>query len=201
MVSQSVKGWLVLGIVVALGFAAYLGVKNKLDKNSVPLVVSSDAGRQQELRRRAETGEPDAQLALSLVLQGTPEGDSLLKKAADSGYGPAVVTLARRALGGDQQLSQSAAVLLEKAARNGYYPAAVELADCLRSGSCGARSAEDALMWVIASRYWAKEGKIKSNLLHDVEAKLMREVSSARVPVIQQRARDLVASVQMKDSD
>lgn len=201
MHSQFTKGGLILGIVVVLGFASYLGVENIRDTTALPLVVSAHTEQERKLRMRAAAGEPHAQLALSLVLQGTPEGDRLLKEAAGSGYGPAVVVLARRALGGDEQLSQSAAVLLGKAARSGYYPAAVELADCLRSGACGARSAEDALMWVIASRYWVKEGRIKSNLLNDVEAELMREVSLARLPVIEQRARALVADVQMKDSD
>lgn len=201
MQSQFVKVGLILGIVVILSLPAYLGVENMRDTKAVPLVASSHTDHEQELRRRAAAGEPHAQLALALVLQGTPEGEHLLKNAAGTGYAPAMVVLARRALGGDKESSQSAAVLLGKAARSGYYPAAVELGDCLRSGSCGAQSAEDALMWAIASRYWAKEGKIKHNLLNDLEAELVREVSATRIPLIEQRARALVAEVQMKDSD
>lgn len=178
-------------LLIAVSFGIVLIVGLVMALKSPDVAVHSNASSNEHierLRAKAKVGDNDARMELSLLVQGTPEAEELLRSAADSGHPPAIVALARTWMSGDVQAATLARAKLEALARSGYYPAILELASCIEEGQCGPASATDAYMWTLVSRDLSQRGLIGENLLASNEMRLKGSLSPSERQATMARA-------------
>lgn len=170
-------------IAIALFFVLPRSSSNPVTSNQTTIE------QRQELERKAAKDDPVAQYALTLLVDDPVRQRGLLRKSADAGYPPAVMTLAVSLMSENHEEKAGARKMLEGIAQRGYYPAVVELSRCLSQGLCGDASQRDALMWSVVSRLLTEEKKIEANLLKGDELKLRAGLTDSEINRAQSSAR------------
>lgn len=162
-------------IIIAIGLVAGLTIlilpNSKNHTPTTPSYIKS--AKLQELELRALKGDPEAQYGLSLYIDDVNRSFELIKRAAESGYPPAVMTYADMIMSRDKQGAIRARRMLEQVAENGYYRAIVALAQCLSEGKCGPASNKDALTWALVFQLATKQKLIDRTKLTDIDKKLL----------------------------
>lgn len=149
-----------------------------------------------ELENLARSGDPIAQYELTLFLDDPEEIRSLLKKASESGYPPAIVTYAVSMMSDDEKSGIQARTILESAAKNGYYPAIVELTLCVSKGKCGPSSPKIAFTWAVVSRLLFDRKMIQENKLKLNEERIREQLSNEEVITAENNAKELTGRIQ-----
>jgi hypothetical protein len=183
-----------LGVLLVLCSLAILVL---LCNKPIRPIPSTDIkiGERAELEKRAESGDPVAQYELTLFVDDPIKISALLKKAAESGYAPAVVTYATSIMDDNEISANQARKMLESVAIKGYYPAIIELTHCISQGDCGPASIKDALSWAIASRLLLERKLIKQNALRQDEESLRRHLSLSDLSVAEEHAQLIVKKI------
>lgn len=149
-----------------------------------------------ELENLARSGDPIAQYELTLFLDDPKEIRSLLKKASESGYPPAMVTYAVSIMSDNAESSIQARMILESAAKDGHYPAIVELTLCVSKGKCGPSSARTALTWAVVSRLLFDRKLIEQNKLESDEENFREQLSKEEAITAETTAKELASRIQ-----
>lgn len=152
----------------------------------------------QELKQKAAAGDPAAQYTLTLFVDIT-QGEVLMKKSAEAGYPPAVVTYAD--MMENKEGSAQARTMLEKTAKDGYYPAIKMLTHCIARGSCGAASQKDALLWATVSRLLVEDNKLRTNELSEDEQQLLVGLTSDELKAAQSEAKSIADKITKVTND
>ena len=173
--------------LVSCGVVIFM-LKAKERPPVTPSHISQDDLR--GLEQRAAAGDPVAQYGLTLYIDDEKRVNELIKKAAKSGYPPAVVTYADRLISQEKPEGLKAKGILEDVAKQGYFPAITLLASCRENGECGLASKEDALKWAAFARLLIvqKNSDKKKLYLYDVDNKSL-ESDKKNASEVEQRLR------------
>lgn len=160
-------------VIVVLGAGLWFAMGTP-GKESPPVASNQISPEKlSELKQKASAGDASAQYALTLYVDDASQAEQLLKKAADAGHPPAVVTFAGTLMNRGGAEAARARTMLEGAAQRGYYPAIAELVRCLDAGECGPPSKVAAYTWVTVSGLMVQQGKIEKSELSE-EGKRLR---------------------------
>lgn len=178
-------------LVTVLWFA--MGARGK----ESPPVASNQitAEKLSELKQKAAAGDASAEYALTLYVDDASQAEQLLKKAADAGYPPAMVTFAETLMNKGGADAARARKMLEGAAQRGYYPAIVELVRCLDAGECGTPSRVVAYTWVAVADLLAQQGKIEKSELGEEGKRLRPQLTQVELVQAQANAKAIAERV------
>lgn len=188
-------GIVITAALIIAVFAAIFSLQNRSHKQPVASNEISDRARA-DLERRAKDGDPEAQYALTLLVDDPFQQRRLMEQAVSAGYPPAVTTYAVSIMSEKPGDAQRAKRLLQDAALKGYYPAIVELAHCVEIGACGPASEAEALQWMILSRLLASNKIIEKNLIRADEERILSRLSNNAVLDAEAAARKNYEQVQ-----
>jgi hypothetical protein len=183
---------------VVIGVLLLLGLIWLLLSRPGELPIPSNAvtpGERQELERRASAGDAMAQYSLTLLIDDAAKRAEMLKRAADGGYPPALVTYALSLADRGGPEAAHARGLLERAAKTGYYPAITELAACLELGTCGSTDRQAAMSWVVVSQLLKQSSKIPNDELEAAGSRIRATLQPKQIADAELIARDLVSSM------
>jgi TPR repeat protein len=181
--------------MVVLGAVAWLAAGLR-GKDSPPVTSNQVAPEKlRELQQKAASGDAAAQYALTLYTDDANEAEQLLKKAADGGYPPAIVTLSQTLMSRGGAQAARAKTILEGAAQRGYYPAIVELVHCLEAGECGPPSKVEAYTWIGVADLLAQQGKIAKSQLSEEEKRLRPQLTPPELDRARENAQTIAQRV------
>jgi hypothetical protein len=148
------------------------------------------------LRSKAEAGDNEARMDLSVLLGDSGEGMLQLVKAAADGHPPAIVAIALGEINAGSGASMVTRSRVEALAMKGYYPAILLLTTCLADGHCGPSSPAEAYMWSLVSHRLVDAGKLQSNQLTGYEAALRHHLDASQADAASRRAASIAAKIE-----
>lgn len=185
----------IVTVIVVLGAVLWIAMGTR-GKESPPVASNQISPEKlSELKQKAAVGDAAAQYALTLYVDDASQAEQLLKKAADGGHPPAVVTFAESLMNKGGAEAARARTMLEGAAQRGYYPAIAELVRCLDAGECGKPSKVAAYTWVAVADLLAQQGRIEKSELSEEGKRLRPQLTQVELEEAQTNAKAIAERV------